>query len=210
MANDKLDKVSSAVERLRQSLAPTDGDNSLAALATARADAGATMVLLLDCSSSMSTVMTSGESRFAALRKMVNELAGSLPTVRTIIFPAPHNPYGAAAVEAPLPERANGETPLHAAFDLAREIGARRVAVLTDGEPGDQATATDAAVRLAATGAVVSLFYIGEPGGYGAMYLDTLAKRLGSSFERDGQRMLGGARAALTSKVHLALTGRRA
>jgi Mg-chelatase subunit ChlD len=101
---------------------------SLKALVRATAEV---VMLLIDTSGSMSTPVQHGKRAIDALREVVKEIkaAGQVPM---IAFGGPYDAQVRFVDEVPEPD---GGTPLHLAIPFAKQYGATRLVVVSDGMP---------------------------------------------------------------------------
>jgi len=184
MSNEK-----SLVKSLERSLqAKTLGD-------LVRAKTSEVVYLVADVSSSMHDTFLDKDGRTArkidALRRVVAMIQNKTPTPM-IIFGGPWYPegftfggdqqliYAKFADEVPEPF---GGTPLAEAIQFARDNGAGRLVVISDGGPNDQSRAMETA---AVFGGRIDVVYIGMPGDYGSKILIELAEKSGGTqFEGD-------------------------
>jgi Mg-chelatase subunit ChlD len=153
-------------------------------------------LLLLDCSSSMSWRLTSGERRIDALRKVHADLV-TTHKVPTAAF-GPWQ-YDTRLIDD-IPEPSGG-TPLREAIEFGRVQGANHLVVITDGEPSWPDECFANAVRF---GGPIDVFYIGEETSPGAVFCHELARLTGG---KCGVTDLAGdaKRKALTGKIMLCL-----
>lgn len=144
------------------------------------------VVLLLDCSGSMSNQMRNGKRRIDGLRDVVADVQKDRPT-RMIGFGISSSRGDDIAFIGRVPEP-NGGTPLARAIDFAREAGFGRAVVISDGMPDDQEAALEAAGRF---GGQIDVVYVGDPEPEdrvwgGAKFLLKLAESTGgTSFDGD-------------------------
>jgi hypothetical protein len=151
-----------------------------------RAKTSETAMLVLDCSGSMWDVMRNGKTRIQGLREVVAQVQASRPTTLIAFGPPKFNsedPSGLHSrpavayfvTEVPDP---GGLTPLAEAIDFAREQGAGKIVVVSDGQPNDSQRAMESARRF---GGIIDVCFVGDDGDLGAMFLDQLAKVTGGS-----------------------------
>ena len=143
------------------------------------------VMLLVDVSGSMAAEIEpvkqypgephrQGKRCIDALREVVNDLKSQSNE------PIPMIAFGLSDMSSvnfvhDIPEPGGG-TPLAAALDLAREYGANRVVVISDGIPDDQNAAMEAARRFAGR---IDVVFVGVPGDHGSIFLDELARKSG-------------------------------
>jgi hypothetical protein len=89
------------------------------------------VMLLIDTSGSMTTVMDNGKSRINGLREVVAEIL-SVGHVPMIAFGGPFDAQVRFVDAVPDPD---GGTPLHLAIPFAKQYGASRLVVISDGMP---------------------------------------------------------------------------
>lgn len=116
-----------------------------------------------------------GQRRLDALNEILRLLQAENPTLRLIAFSdAPR--YAAIPLPAP-----GGSTALHLALDFAVPIApGSSVALISDGEPDDEAAALSAARRFPVA---VNVFYCGSENGPGADFLRRLAALTGGQYQ---------------------------
>lgn len=138
-------------------------------------DANEVPMLLIDTSGSMSSLMNMERRRIDGLREAVNMIQNETP-VPMLSFGATTG-LGEPDVRfvEHVPEPCGG-TPLHRAIDMARDNGATRVVVISDGEPDLPTESLDAARRF---GGRIDIIYVGEEGGPGSAFLKQLARATG-------------------------------
>jgi hypothetical protein len=129
-------------------------------------------MLLIDTSGSMCSPMGNGELRINGLRKVVADIK-SKGDVTMIAFGGPYDAQVRFVDNVPEPD---GGTPLHLAIDLAKEYGATRVVVVSDGMPDLQQASLDAARRF---GGRIDVAFVGDPGEGGETFLKELARITG-------------------------------
>lgn len=136
--------------------------------------ASETVMLLLDTSSSMLDVMRNGRSRIAALRDVVRDIrsAGDVPM---IAFGGPFDAQVRFVDEVPEPL---GGTPLAEAIAFAKQYGANRLVVISDGAPN---LPDHAMSEAQAFGGRIDVVFVGNPGETGSLFLDALAKVTGGT-----------------------------
>lgn len=131
--------------------------------------------LLIDTSGSMAAQLDVEKRAIDALRDVVRDIRtqGSCPM---IAFGGPYDmPVRFVDV---VPEPAGG-TPLAQALQLAKDYGATRVVVISDGAPDGGTEFNLEAARL--FGGQIDVVYIGEPGSAGELFLKKLAEATGGS-----------------------------
>lgn len=127
--------------------------------------------LLLDCSGSMGYRMRSGKTRITGLRDTVRDVQ-SEKEMKMVQFGSPEEE---ATFVTTIPEPCGG-TPLHKAINFAKNNGAGRAIVISDGCPDDQSAAMAAA---AAFGGRIDCVFVGDPGERGEAFLKSLAQSTG-------------------------------
>jgi len=139
-------------------------------------------MLLIDVSDSMNTHITTvtaegqrvqGDTRIEALRKVVTNIRGEVQVVMIAFGGESVTPRFVDNVPA-----ASGGTPLHLAIALAKEYGATRLVVISDGAPDMAEQSKEEARKL---GGRIDVIYIGDPGGYGEDFLLELAALTGGT-----------------------------
>jgi hypothetical protein len=93
----------------------------------------------------------------------------------------------------------NGGTPMAQAINMAREYGAKRVVIVSDGAPDSADAVRESAVELACQ---IDVYYVGPPGGRGEKFLAELAALTGGRF---ATRDLGAGAKMLTQEVERSL-----
>ena len=173
-------------EILRKKEGERKVDSALSAFIRSRTeaeDARTPAHILADCSGSMA-----GE-KIQRLRTVLDRLR-SRYQIKIIAFG--HE----VRYVVSLPD-AGGGTPLAEALALAHQ--ARRVVVLSDGEPDDEYRALKEALRLTAAGVSLSACYIGPPSGPGYNFLSRLTSQCGGKMANID--LLCGEAAQLQSKI---------
>lgn len=172
MSNDKLILRSNP---LVKSLSKGLQVGSLADLIRVRQESN--IVLLLDCSGSMGSVMANGKSRIQGLRETVQSIQ-SEKQMKMIQFGSGFEP---SYVET-IPDD-DGGTPLTQAIILAKNTGVGRAIVISDGVPDSQQTALEAARSF---GGRIDVVFVGDAGEPGEIFLKRLAEATGGeSFTGD-------------------------
>ena len=156
-----------------------------------------TVMLLIDTSGSMDEhVVVSGKRRIEALRETVTDIQRTAH-VPMIAF---GGPYDAQVRFVDVVPGADGGTPLHIAIPFAKQYGATRVVVVSDGAPDlpDQCM-----LEATAFAGQIDVVFIGDEGDMGSVFLDALAKATG------GRRFQGdlGNTKKLAGEVVLLLEG---
>lgn len=171
---------------LRQASLELRRTDSLADVATSRL-----RFLLLDTSYSM--VEYAGEKRkIDALRDIVRELRENYQLdFRQIVFGEE------VSIREDIPEPSGG-TPMHRAFQLAREHNATKVVVVSDGLPDSPVDAYHEAITL---GCKIDCFYVGPIPHRGQEFLREIATATGGKY---AQGSLGEAK-ALTEGLRRAI-----
>lgn len=133
-------------------------------------------IALCDVSASMTERdAPGGQRRIDALNEILRLLQAENPTLRLIAFSD-----AARYAALPLPHP-GGSTALHDALDFAAPIASgAAVALISDGEPDDEAAALAAARRFPAA---VNVFYCGPEGGPGQDFLRRLAQATGGQYQ---------------------------
>lgn len=143
-----------------------DLGGSLKSLVKATAE---TVMLLIDTSGSMSDSLTGGMRKIDGLRKSVQDINPLDNGVPMIAFGGPHDAQVRFVDKIPDPD---GSTPLHVAIPYAREYGATRIVVISDGHPDDSESSSEEAKKF---GGQIDVVYVGNPGDQGSTFLDQLA-----------------------------------
>jgi hypothetical protein len=182
------------------------GPGSLAKPATSlrAAVSSAERWLLSDCSGSMARPVTSGHyapaeeknRRIDRLRELVYGIRQEGIPFKQIVFGVSTNTGCEVREDIPEP---SGSTPIAEAVTLAGEMKAKRIIIISDGEPDDGTRALAVARSLAIP---IDTFYVGPEGATGEKFLRDLAAATG------GEGMtgdLGKGLAALTDGVRKAL-----
>lgn len=141
---------------------------SLSDLVRVRQDSN--IFLLLDCSGSMDSYTSNGKTRITGLRETVRSIQ-SEKEMRMVQFG-----FGTECTfitEIPNP---SGGTPLHLAIRFAKQNGAGRAIVISDGCPDSENEAMDSAREF---GGRIDVVFIGNPGERGEMFLKRLAEATG-------------------------------
>jgi Mg-chelatase subunit ChlD len=176
-----------------QSLARTQLERSLSANSLedlVRVKTSEHAFLLLDCSSSMDEEMRNGKKRIDGLRDVVKEVQSRRQTQMVAFGPRHEDRTVFFCSRVPAPA---GRTPLDEAITFAKDNGAGRIVVISDGWPNNPATAKEAATQF---GGQVDVVFVGDPGDPGSTFLKELAEMTGGT-EFDGDlsepKKLGGA-----------------
>lgn len=161
MTNEKTDL---AIRQLEESLEA----GSLKAFA----QSVDTPMLLIDTSGSMDERMRNGKRKIDGLREVVNDIKakGQVPM---IAFGGPYDAQVRFVDGVPEPD---GGTPLHIAIPMAKEYGATRVVVISDGCPDLTEACYDAAREF---GGKIDVAYVGNAGDGGEVFLKELANITG-------------------------------
>lgn len=133
-----------------------------------------TVMLLIDTSGSMEATIRSGKRRIDALREVVADIkkAGDVPM---IAFGGPYDAQVRFVDGVPEPD---GGTPLHIAIPYAKEYGATRLVVISDGVPD----LADQSMQEARTfGGRIDVVFVGNEGDSGQMFLNALASATGGT-----------------------------
>lgn len=155
--------------------------------------------LLLDYSSSMDGGVFYGSQtrKIDALRKIADDLRADTT--------CPQVGFGGSAYDGSnnirfierVPEPAGG-TPLAEGIDFCAQHGAKRIVVVSDGEPDDPQAALASAKAF---GGVVDIVYVGPEGGPGAVFMKKLAEatkgRVQVTTLRDTKQLTGQLRGLL-------------
>lgn len=132
------------------------------------------VMLLIDCSGSMEALLRNGKRRIDGLREVVAGIkgAGSVPM---IAFGGPFDAQVRFVDNVPEPD---GGTPLHIAIPYAKEYGATRLVVISDGLPDlpDQCN-----IEATNFGGKIDVAFVGNPGEEGAFFLEQLATLTGGT-----------------------------
>lgn len=130
-------------------------------------------MLLIDASASMGHVMLNHKRRIDGLREVVTEILAGGPVTMICFGGEAYEPRFVDRVPEPM-----GGTPLHAAIRLAKQHGATRLVVISDGEPDLAEEAMNAAREF---GGRIDVVFVGNPGEGGSFFLDQLAKLTGGT-----------------------------
>lgn len=137
-----------------------------------------TVFLLIDTSGSMNGPIDPREPkrRIDGLREVVAEIKGT-GHVPMIAFGGPWD--GEVRFVDAVPEPAGG-TPLHAAIPYAKQYGATRLVIVSDGMPDLKSQSLDAARQF---GGRIDIVYVGDvkDGEGGLAFLESLAKLAGGT-----------------------------
>jgi hypothetical protein len=131
--------------------------------------ASETVMLLIDTSGSMSG------SPVEKLREVVRNINPKAAGIPMIAF---GGPYDAQCRFVDLVPDPDGGTPLHMAIPMAKEYGANRVVVISDGCPD---LSEQCIIEAKAFGGKIDVVYIGAAGDAGSFFLDQLAQLTGGS-----------------------------
>lgn len=138
------------------------------------------VMLLIDTSGSMASRIsnTNQKRRIDALREVVANIKaeGHVPM---IAFGGPYDAQVRFVDNVPEPD---GGTPLHVAIPFAKEYGATRLVVVSDGMPD---LPEECRIQATAFAGQIDVVFIGEDGETGSFFLDELAQATG------GTRMQG-------------------
>lgn len=173
MENNKLVRRSSSLTKaLSQSLQVSSLDDLL------RVKQDSNIFMLLDVSGSMGTRMRkNGKTRIQGLREAVKDIQ-SEREMKMVQFGFGNEPSFVTSI----PD-ATGGTPLHLAIQFARQNGAGRAIVISDGVPDDKRLALDAAREF---GGRIDVIFVGDEGEAGEAFLKILAESTGGeSFTGD-------------------------
>lgn len=152
-------------ELVRKNLETSLQFNSLSDLAKA----SETIMLLIDTSSSMCG------SPIEDLRKVVNEINPRAAGIPMIAFGGPYDAQCRFVDTVPEPD---GGTPLHIAIPMAKEYGANRVVIISDGSPD---LSEQCIIEAQSFGGRIDVVYIGTPGDAGDFFLRRLAELTGGT-----------------------------
>lgn len=137
------------------------------------------VMLLIDTSGSMSSPVrredgTYGKRAIELLREVVADIkaAGSCPM---IAFGGPYDAQVRFVDNVPEPD---GGTPLHIAIPLAKQYGATRVVVISDGCPD---LTEESMLQARAFGGRVDVVFCGSKGDSGEIFLRALAEATGGT-----------------------------
>jgi hypothetical protein len=125
-------------------------------------------MLLIDTSGSMA-----GRPE-QQLREAVKQIqaAGQIPMI------AFGGPYDAQVRFVDTVPPADGGTPLHTAISFAKEYGATRLVVISDGQPDLR---DESMIQAKAFGGRIDVVYVGHAGDGGSLFLEALAKATGGT-----------------------------
>ena len=155
--------------------------------------------LLLDCSGSMGEHCEPSRPKIVALREIADSLNKSGLLFTQVIFPG--FSWG-AEISSIIPDP-SGNTPLHAALEVANVEDALHVVVISDGIPDEVRLAELCAEELKRKGVKIDVFYVGPYPHEGERFLRSLSKMTGGQFQKTSLK--GSQRAALTQSVKTAL-----
>jgi len=133
------------------------------------------VMLLIDTSYSMAGYYDDGKSPIDQLRDAVKEINPRANSIPMIAFGGPYDAQ-VRFVDA-VPDAAGG-TPLHIAIPYAKEYGATRVVVISDGCPDLHEQSLKEAKAF---GGQIDIIYIGEADDSGSQFLEKLAALTGGS-----------------------------
>ena len=133
-----------------------------------------TVMLLIDTSGSMDSPVDHKEPKkcIDALREAVAVIKGE-GDVPMIAFGGPYDAQVRFVDNVPDPD---GGTPLHAAIDMAKQYGATRVVVISDGMPDLKDASLEAARRF---GGRIDIVFVGQASSGGEVFLKELARITG-------------------------------
>jgi hypothetical protein len=158
-------------ELMRTQLEESLGMTSL----KARAREAESVMLLIDTSGSMGAMIgREGKTRIQALREIVAQIKvqGSVPM---IAFGGPYDAQVRFVDNVPDPD---GGTPLHIAIPMAKEYGATRIVVISDGVPDLRDESLNQAKLF---GGRIDVVFVGDKGEEGEEFLARLAKMTGGT-----------------------------
>jgi hypothetical protein len=128
------------------------------------------VMLLVDVSDSMNERMRNGKRKIDALRDVVK---GISPRPPMIAFGGPFDAQVRFVDSVP---DASGGTPLHLAIPYAKQYGANRVLVVSDGYPD---LTEQCFIEAKSFGGQIDVIYVGNEGDMGSDFLDQLARLTG-------------------------------
>jgi hypothetical protein len=135
-----------------------------------------TIMLLIDTSSSMDErVRTSNRRAIDHLADVVREINPRAAGIPMIAFGGPYDAQCRFVDAVPEPD---GGTPLHIAIPMAKEYGANRVVVISDGCPD---LSEQCIIEAKAFGGRIDVVYIGTAGDAGDFFLRHLAELTGGT-----------------------------
>lgn len=137
------------------------------------------VMLLIDCSSSMDTKMKNRKTRIDGLKEVVAGIKaqGHVPM---IAFGGPFDAQVRFVDGVPEPD---GGTPLHLAIPFAKEYGATRLVVISDGEPDLR---EQCLIEARNFNGRIDVAFVGDPGDGGEYFPGELATLTGgTSFTGD-------------------------
>lgn len=132
------------------------------------------VMLLIDCSGSMESIMRNGKRRIDGLRDVVKTIKSS-GHVPMIAFGGPYDAQVRFVDGVPEPD---GGTPLHQAIPFAKEYGATRLVVISDGMPDLATQSLEEATKF---GGRIDVAFVGNPGDGGETFLKELARVTGGT-----------------------------
>lgn len=155
-----------SLAKLASSLAPT---NTKLSASDAFLRDSETVMLLIDTSGSM------GGQPIEDLRKVVAEINPKGAGIPMIAFGGPYDAQVRFVDAVPDPD---GGTPLHIAIPMAKEYGANRVVVISDGCPDLREESLEQARQF---GGKIDVVYIGAANSMGDLFMRELARLTGGS-----------------------------
>lgn len=132
------------------------------------------VMLLIDTSASMGIALPNGKRRIDALREVVRDLALGAE-VPMIAFGSIDGDEVCFVHDVPEPA---GGTPLALAIATAKQYGANRVVVISDGEPNDSQAAFMQADEFKGR---IDVVFVGNADAHGSIVLNELARRTGGT-----------------------------
>ena len=160
-----------AIAKLEQGLQA----KSLDALVAAASQEDA--FLVMDCSSSMGAKMSNGKTRIAGLGEVVADIVREC-NPQMVAFAGNYWEGGDCFMVGEAPADCGGSTPLAAAINFAKENGATRLVVISDGVPDSREAAINAAMLF---GGRIDVVFVGDAGDAGSAFLNKLAKLTGGT-----------------------------
>jgi hypothetical protein len=132
--------------------------------------------LVMDCSGSMAG------KPMGDLKKVVDDIRTEADP-QMVAFAGGYWQGGNCFMVGDVPADAGGGTPLNEAIDFAKDNGARRMVLISDGIPDNRDAAMLSAMKF---GGRIDVVFVGAAGSEGSAFLDRLAKATGGSrFEGD-------------------------
>lgn len=153
-------------------LQKTLGKQSLSSISE-RAQVEREQYVLADCSGSMSEHCEPGRAKIDGLRDIFTQLRAEGVPFTLVCFGI----MGAAIIQEP-PDP-DGGTPMHLAFEIARNRRAKKVVLISDGMPDSKEAVQREAKALKCP---IDIYYVGPRPHPGEVFLRSLAKKSGGQY----------------------------